>query len=92
MIGRFGGCGALGLFTGMSGFGWVGLVINALLIIGLVLLVVWIVRRVLAQPAGQPYGSSLQDPQRSAHAILAERYARGEIDREQYRSMIADLQ
>ncbi len=68
----------------MGGFGLIGLLFNALIVVGIVVLAVWAVRRFSA-PAD--HGSAGQ----SAREILQVRYARGEITREQYQEMLKDL-
>jgi uncharacterized membrane protein len=90
MMGGYGGCCG-GWLGGAWGLGWVGFLLNVLIIIGLVALVVWGVRRIagLALP-GDESGLSFPD-QRAPREILAARYASGEIDRDQYRSMLSDL-
>ena len=81
--------------SGFGGLGLIGLILNLVitigLIVGLVLLVVWLWRRV--NPTGQPLAAS-QSPvgaEASPRDILQVRYARGEITREQYQQMLADL-
>jgi putative membrane protein len=70
---------------GMMGwYGLVGLLFNALIIAGIVVLVVWAVRRFSA-PAN--HSMSGQAPRE----IVQARYARGEITREQYQQMLDDL-
>ncbi len=69
---------------GMMGFGLIGLLFNALIIAGIVVLVVWAVRR-FSDPAGRQAGG--QTPRE----IVQARYARGEITREQYENMLDDL-
>lgn len=72
----------------MMGFGggWIGIIMGfvfwGLIIVGLVFLVKWLVRSGSAKP-----------PARAGRAldILQERYARGEIDKEQYEAMKEDL-
>jgi len=61
------------------------------IVIGFVVLVVWLVRRGSAnkQDASAPLPPSPSEP--SAREILQTRYARGEITREQYQEMLADL-
>jgi putative membrane protein len=75
----FGGMGLLG--------GVFSLVINLALIVGLVWLVVWAVRRFTNGT------SSWQRPSggRTPRDILQTRYARGEVTREQYQQMLKDL-
>jgi putative membrane protein len=79
-------------YYGYGGMGWigmiVGLVITIAVIIGLVLLVVWAVRRMNGNSA-QP-GSQNQAGQ-SARDIAQARYARGEINREEYQQVLSDL-
>jgi putative membrane protein len=72
------------LFGGFGLWGWVGLILNLIfwvgLIVGLVVLIVWAIRRARVPAATGPYGSG----QPAARDILQARYARGEITREQY--------
>jgi len=81
----------------MSNFGYgfggmfVAVVITLVLIAGLVLLVAWLSRRV--NPGGQA-PAALQPQVKtgaSSREILQTRYAQGEITREQYQQMLADL-
>ena len=69
---------------GMMGFGLIGLLFNALIIVGIVVLVVWAVRRFSA--TGN-HGTCGQTPRE----IVQARYARGEITREQYQQMLDDV-
>ena len=83
-----------GFGSGFGGFGLIGMLFNLVLTVGflivLVFLAVWLWRRfnltnrtiTLSHPAG---------PAASAKEILQMRYARGEITREQYQQMLADL-
>jgi putative membrane protein len=68
-------------------YGWIGLVVNLVFWIGLILLVIWIVRKLFAGSNSVQAGAGLG----SARAILDERYARGELTREQYAQMKADI-
>ena len=98
MMGGFGGCcgtGWFGNFGNFGSFGWIGLVLNLLIlsafVIGLVAFIIWLVRRLRA------YGQNAYAPtmagfgQTSPKYILAIRYARGEIDRDQFKKMVSDL-
>jgi len=82
-------------FGGFGGLGLIGLILNLVitvgLIVGLVLLVVWLWRRV--NPTGQPLAASQGRAGTgvSPRDILQTRYAQGEITREQYQQMLADL-
>ncbi|PKN85748.1 MAG: hypothetical protein CVU46_10020 [Chloroflexi bacterium HGW-Chloroflexi-8] len=77
---------------GYGGMGWIGmiigLVISITLIVGLVILIVWAVRRIggnTTQIASQMgIGQSAKD-------IAQSRYARGEISREEYLNIISGL-
>jgi len=73
----------------MMGFGFIGLVIMFLFWLCIIALAVWIVRAIF-QGGNQQGISSKQNP--SAKDILDNRYARGEITREQYELMRTDLQ
>lgn len=72
---------------GFDGFGWifpvVFLVFWALVITGIVLLVRYLVRHLGPSAAGAGGGGWYST--RQAEATLADRFARGEIDEEQYR-------
>jgi putative membrane protein len=82
-------------FGGFGGFGLTGMILNLVitvgLIVGLVLLIAWLWRRI--NPDGQTFaapqnqGGAVASPRE----ILQTRYARGEITREQYQQMLADL-
>ena len=86
------------MMGGMGGFGGFGiagallnLVITVGLIVGLVLLVVWAMRRFAPNGNVDQFISSPAQPDQSPREILKQRYARGEIDREQYQQILADL-
>ena len=77
---------------GFGGFGLIGMVLNLVItvavIIGIVWLVIWLVRR--AGSNGQPLFSPAPSVQ-SPREIVQTRYARGEINREEYQELLADL-
>ena len=79
-------------FYGHGGMGWIGMIIGLFitigLIIGFVLLVVWAVRRMSGNSshAAHHVGSS-----QSARDIAQIRYAKGEISREEYQTILTDL-
>ena len=83
------------LCSGLGGFGLIGIILNLAitvgLIVGLVLLIAWLWRRV--NPGGQTFAApqSQTGALASPRDILQTRYARGEITREQYQQMLADL-
>ncbi len=70
---------------GMMGFGLIGLVFNILIIVGVIVLIVWAIRR-FSEPGVRPTSGG-QTPRE----IVQARYARGEITREQYQQMLDDL-
>lgn len=79
MMGMHGfGFGGMGLFGG-----WIGLILNLAIIVGIVILVVWAVKRFTSGNIT----SSSQTPREIAQA----RYARGEITRDQYQQLLQDL-
>jgi len=58
----------------------------------LILLVVWAVRKVMPTTTGIHSSYSGLNRQTGPKEILAVRYARGEIDRDEYQNMLADLE
>jgi len=74
------GFGGMGLFGG-----WFGLIINLAIIVGIVILVVWAVKRFTSGNVSS--GREAQTPRE----IVQARYARGEITRDQYQQILQDL-
>ena len=72
------GFGGMGLFGG-----WIGLLFNFAIIIGIVILVVWAVKRFTS--------GSVSSGSQTPREILQARYARGEITRDQYQQILQDL-
>ncbi len=68
----------------MGAYGLIGMIFDLLLIAGVIVLVVWAVRRFTERGMTSSGGQSARD-------ILQVRYARGEITREQYQQMLKDL-
>jgi putative membrane protein len=66
----------MGGYSAMAGFGWLGISVMALFWIGVIVLVVWGLTRVF----------STRQPrvELDAEEILKQRYARGEISREEF--------
>jgi len=91
--GMWGCCG--GFFGGMGGWGIfgpiVGLVFTVGLIIGFVLLAIWTVRQLSSRSAGAEGRGGQSESARTPLEILKARYARGEITRDEYQDMKADL-
>jgi putative membrane protein len=74
----------------MMGFSLVGILLMVLFWSVLIFLAVWVVK-VLFTDGGR-HSPDQAGPGPSARDILDQRYARGEIDREQYRRMKQDLE
>ena len=72
------------------GFGILGLLLMVLFWGGLIALVIWLVRSIFPVSQQTTKTSALVEP--NALEILGERYARGEIPREQYEMIKQDLQ
>ena len=72
------GFGIMGLFGGL-----IGLLFSLAILIGIVVLIVWAVKRF----TGSTLTSSAPSPRELAQA----RYARGEITRDQYQEILQDL-
>lgn len=69
--------------AGGFGFGWMGMLIQLLLLLGLLALIAWAVVRIF--PTNRDSGDVHRDPRKeSAEEILRGRFARGEIDAEEY--------
>ena len=80
-------------FGDFGTFGWIGMILNWVitigLIVGVVLLIAWLVKRV--DSGTQRPAASQGTPGASPRDVLQLRYARGEITREQYQQILADL-
>lgn len=88
MGGMMGGTG-----FGFGGFGLIGMILNLIitvgLIVGIVVLIVWAVKRFSTGSAGMSFDAP--GAGNTPREVLQLRYARGEITREQYKEMLADL-
>ena len=76
------GFGGMGLFGG-----WIGLIFNLAILVGIVILVVWAVKRFTSSSTNWNQVPGNQSPRE----ILQARYARGEITRDQYQQILQDL-
>jgi len=80
---------------GFGGFGWIGLILNLVLtislVVGIVVMVVWLVRRFTLSQQGSAISPYQTDTQPTPREILQTRYARGEITRDEYQQMLSDL-
>jgi putative membrane protein len=72
----------MGYYGMMGGFGWIGMIFSLVILIGIVVLIVWAVKR---------FSSGVGNVNQSPRDILQARYARGEITCEQYKQMMKDL-
>lgn len=79
--------------NGMGGWGWGLMTFSSLLFLGLVVLVVVLLVRYFSRTGQQAPGGwrAAGPPPASPEQLLAERYARGEIDDEEYRRRLAVL-
>jgi uncharacterized membrane protein len=88
-FGGFGGCCGYGSY---GAYGWIGLILNILFFVavfgGMIWLVVWGVRRATGNGGSTNNTAISQSPR----DLLQARYVRGEIDRDQYLSMLNDLE
>ncbi len=84
MMGDYGGFGTLG-WVGMI----IGLILTVAVIVGVIVLIVWAVRRMSSATTS----SSIQNPNMpGAKEIAQARYARGEINRDEYQRILSDLE
>jgi len=74
-----------------GGLGWIGMLINlvisVVLIIGVIFLVIWIVKRLSNNNSEREFNNTTL----SAVYIAKERYAKGEITREEFQKLLVDL-
>jgi putative membrane protein len=73
---------------GMSAWGWVASTVGTVAVLALLVLGVVLLARSTPRASD---GSSLAAAPRSPDQILAERFARGEIDEDEYRQRLATL-
>lgn len=74
------------------GGGWlgiiIGLIITVMVIIGIIVLAIWAVRRLSRKSEGSTLANKSGE---SAREIAQARYARGEISRDEYKMIISEL-
>lgn len=89
----FGGCCGLGGFGAFGSLGWIGWILNLVItlgvIIGIIVLVIWAVRRLTSGNSGS--FTSVSSRGQTAREVLQTRYAHGEITRDEYHQMLTDL-
>ena len=75
-------------YFGYGGYGWIGMILGLVIfvavVVGIVLLVAWAVRKGNGGGRQLPVGDSAQE-------IAKMRYAKGEITREDYQQLLSDL-
>jgi uncharacterized membrane protein len=77
-----------GMMGGYGPLGWVpNFILTIALIVGIVLLIIWLVRRVSSE---RGTGQSLMG-KKQPKDILQERYVSGEISRDEYQQILADI-
>ncbi|MHB1483336.1 MAG: SHOCT domain-containing protein [Saccharofermentanales bacterium] len=72
----------------MGNYGWIGLLVGSILLIMFILLIVFVIRALTKKPNN----NSMNSPMNSSMNILKERYAKGEITREEYETMRKNLE
>ncbi len=82
----------MGYYGNFGTAGWIGIIIGLVcmvaVIIGVILLVVWAVRRVNGNPNSVGIQASSSP---TAREIAQARYAKGEINRDEYQRILSDL-
>jgi putative membrane protein len=73
---------------GVSGWGWFWMVFSMVVFWGLLITLAVVLVRGLNRPAGPPD----QQPRPTPEQLLAERFARGEIDEDEYHRRLDALQ
>lgn len=88
MGGGFGsGLGSFGLIGGL-----IGLLLNIAILVGIVLLVVWAVKQFSGSNSqGTSAITGITGQSRSAREVLDTRYARGELTRDEYQTILNDI-
>jgi len=82
----------MGYYGSFGTVGWIGMIIGLVLmvavIIGVILLIVWAARRMNSNPNR---GGIQASSNPTARDIAQARYARGEINRDEYQRILSDL-
>jgi putative membrane protein len=83
------GGGMLG--TGFGIWGSIGIFLNLAILAGIVVLAVWAVQKIAGPGNRKKFTADDTTRSPSAREILDQRYARGDLSREEYKEMISDL-
>jgi len=82
------------MMFGFHGFSWLGMILGwvftAAVVVGLVLLIIWAVRRTGTSSHNNP-PQPVASQGLSAKDVAQMRYAKGEITREEYQQILSDL-
>lgn len=76
----------------MGNYGWIGLLVGSILLIMFILLIVFVIRALTRKPSNNSMSSPMNSSMNSPMNILKERYAKGEITREEYEIMRKNLE
>ena len=76
----------------LGGIGWIFLIINLVLLIGAFIAVVFLVIWIVKQLSNNNPVQALNNDAESAVEIAKERYAKGDITREEYQKLLIDLE
>lgn len=77
--------------TGFGMYGLFGMLFNIAILVGVVVLAVWAVQKFTGSGSGSGGGSRPYNQSLSAREILDQRYARGELNREEYQQKVQDI-
>jgi uncharacterized membrane protein len=86
--GLFGCCGWGGSF---GSYGWIGMIAGIIINILVIVAIIWLVRRLSSKGSRENSFFNQPSAEQSPREILQARYAHGEITREQYLEILADL-
>ena len=76
--------------TGLGMYGLFGMVFNIAILVAIVVLAVWAVQKFTGS-SGSEAGSNRRLQELSARDILDQRYARGELNRDEYQEKLHDI-
>jgi putative membrane protein len=77
--------------TGFGLYGLFGMLFNIAILVGVIMLAVWAVQRFTGSSSGSGVGGQHTRQPQSAREILDQRYARGELNREEYQEKLHDI-
>ena len=79
------------LGTGFGLWGGIGLFLNVVILVGIVVLAVWALQKFTDSGSCNTTSADYNNRSPSAREILDQRYARGDLSREEYKEMTSDL-